>query len=64
MKTVLAYNAEDIPDLLAPGSVLSEDVPSFEDRPYQRELALEVARLLEGGGRLAVEAPTGICTLA
>ena len=58
--TVSAYNAETIPDLLAPGSTLSQDVPSFEDRPYQRELTLEVARLLEEGGRLAVEAPTGI----
>ena len=54
------YNAETIPDLLAPGGVLAENVPAFEDRPYQRELALEVARLLEEGGRLAVEAPTGI----
>ena len=60
MKSASAYNAETIPDLLAPGGVLSHDVPSFEDRPYQRELALEVARLLEEGGRLAVEAPTGI----
>ena len=60
MSPVSAYNAEAIPDLLAPGSTLSQDVPSFEDRPYQRELALEVARLLEEGGRLAVEAPTGI----
>ena len=60
MRSASAYNAETIPDLLAPGSVLSDDVPSFEDRPYQRELALEVARLFEEGGRLAVEAPTGI----
>ena len=60
MTTASSYNAETIPDLLLPGGELSKDVPSFEDRPYQRELALEVARLLEDGGRLAVEAPTGI----
>jgi ATP-dependent DNA helicase DinG len=57
---MVSYNAETIPDLLAPGGILAENVPSFEDRPYQRELALEVARLLEEGGRLAIEAPTGI----
>ena len=60
MKSASTYNAETIPDLLAPGGALSHDVPSYEDRPYQRELALEVARLFEEGGRLAVEAPTGI----
>lgn len=56
----MSYNAERIPDMLSPGGPLAEGLPAYEDRPYQRELALEVARLLEEGGRLAAEAPTGI----
>jgi Rad3-related DNA helicase len=54
------YNAETVPDLLAPDGPLAGLLAGYEDRPYQRELALEVARLLEAGGRIAVEAPTGI----
>ena len=54
------FNPESIPEWLAPGGVFADLVPAYEDRPYQRELALEVGRLLEAGGRLAVEAPTGI----
>lgn len=54
------YNAETVPDLLAPDGPLAGALAGYEDRPYQRELALEVARLLEVGGRIAVEAPTGI----
>lgn len=54
------YNSETVPDLLAPDGPLAGVLAGYEDRPYQRELALEVARLLEAGGRIAVEAPTGI----
>jgi Rad3-related DNA helicase len=54
------YNAEEVPDLLGPEGPLAGDLVSYEDRPYQREFALEVARLLEDGGRVAIEAPTGI----
>ncbi len=56
----MTYNAELIPDLLGPGGPLAAGLTPYEDRPYQRELALEVARLLEDGGYLAAEAPTGI----
>ena len=56
----MSYNAELIPDLLGPDGPLARTLGGYEDRPYQRELALEVARLLEAGGRLAIEAPTGI----
>jgi len=56
----MSYNAELVPDLLGPGGPLAAALAPYEDRPYQREMALEVARLLEEGGRLAVEAPTGI----
>ncbi len=54
------FNPEHVPDLLAPGGPLARDLAGYEDRPYQREMALEVARLLDGGGRMAIEAPTGI----
>ena len=60
MNEATMYNAELIPDLLGPGGSLSRAVGAFEDRPYQREMSLEVARLLEEGGCLAIEAPTGI----
>ena len=54
------FHPEEIPELLGPDGPLAKGVSRYEDRPYQRELALEVARLLEEGGRLAAEAPTGI----
>jgi len=56
----MGFNAEEVPDLLGPEGPLAGELASYEDRPYQREMALEVARLLETGGKLAVEAPTGI----
>jgi ATP-dependent DNA helicase DinG len=56
----MSYNAEQVPDLLGPGGVLAAALAPYEDRPFQRELALEIARLFEDGGKLAVEAPTGI----
>ncbi len=55
-----AYNADQVPDLLGPAGPLAGELAAYEDRPFQRELALEVARLLDDGGRLAAEAPTGI----
>ena len=60
MTEAALYNPELIPDLLGPKGPLSRSVGAFEDRPYQREMSLEVARLLEEGGFLAIEAPTGI----
>lgn len=60
VEPVVGYNAERIPDLLGPGGRLAAELVRYEDRLDQREFALEVARLLEDGGRLAVEAPTGI----
>jgi Rad3-related DNA helicase len=57
---MVIYNAELIPELLGPGGPLAAGLSPYEDRPFQRELALEVARLLDDGGYLAAEAPTGI----
>ena len=57
---MINYNAETIPDLLGPSGPLSQHMQQHEDRHYQREMALEVARVLEDGGYVAVEAPTGI----
>ena len=56
----MIYDAERVPELLGPDGPLRGHVSSFEDRPDQRAMVLEVARTLEVGGRLAVEAPTGI----
>ena len=50
----MSYNAETVPDLLGPEGPLAGTLESYEDRPFQREMALEVARLLEEGGRLIV----------
>lgn len=55
-----SYDAEAVPDLLGPEGPLASLMQPYEDRPFQREMALEVARLFEEGGFLAVEAPTGI----
>ena len=45
------FNAERVPDLLGPTGPLAAILDPFEDRPYQREMTLEVSRLLEEGGR-------------
>ena len=54
-----SFNPELVPDLLAPGGPLQTLMGNFEDRPYQREMALEIARMLDAGGWMAIEAPTG-----
>jgi len=46
--------------LLGPGGGLAEALPDFEDRSQQVEMARAVADALEDGGRLVVEAGTGI----
>lgn len=46
-------------NLLAPGGALAATVPYYEDRPQQRQMAAAVARSLQDGRPLMVEAGTG-----
>ncbi len=46
-------------DLLGPEGPLGALLPAFEQRPGQLEMARGVAEVLESGGVLAAEAPTG-----
>src|SRR5262249_25623188 len=49
-----------VEDALAAHGPLARAWPEWEERPGQRELAIEVARTLERGGLLLAEAPTGV----
>jgi len=45
--------------LMAPGGPLSRSHPGYEDRPMQRDLAVEIARVYNNGGIALAEAGTG-----
>ncbi|HTO90943.1 MAG TPA: ATP-dependent DNA helicase [Candidatus Sulfotelmatobacter sp.] len=47
-------------DLLDEGGALARRWPRFEARAGQRELAVAIARVMEAGGILLAEAPTGV----
>ncbi len=47
-------------EAFAPGSGLSRLVQEFQPRPGQTDMALAIARTLEKGGQLVVEAGTGV----
>lgn len=49
-----------VQEAFAPGSVLARAVEEFRLRPGQTEMALAVARTIEQGGALVVEAGTGV----
>ena len=51
---------EHVREIFAPGGVLSRSVAEFAPRPGQTEMAAAVARTIEAGGVLVVEAGTGI----
>ena len=46
--------------LLAPGGELARRWPRYEERTVQRRLAADIARVVERGGTLLAEAPTGV----
>jgi len=46
--------------VFAPDGPLVRDIPGFSPRPGQTEMALAVARTVQGGGALVVEASTGV----
>ena len=50
---------QQVADIFSPKGILSRS-PNFEFRPQQQEMAVAVARALENGEHLAVEAGTGV----
>ena len=52
--------AQQVRDAFAPDGVLSRAADQFRERPGQTDMALAVARTIESGGRLVVEAGTGV----
>jgi ATP-dependent DNA helicase DinG len=50
---------QQVAEIFSPKGILSRS-PNFEFRPQQQEMALAVARALENGEHLAVEAGTGV----
>ena len=50
----------EVETLLAPAGRLSQRWPRYEERAVQRQLALDIARVVEQGGVLLAEAPTGV----
>ena len=50
----------DVAAVLGPGGPVAAAVGSWEDRAEQREMALAVDRVMREGGRLLVEAGTGV----
>jgi ATP-dependent DNA helicase DinG len=50
---------QQVAEIFSPKGILSRS-PNFEFRPQQQEMAVSVARALEKGDHLAVEAGTGV----
>jgi Rad3-related DNA helicase len=50
----------EVETLLAPEGQLSRCWPRYEERTVQRRLAVDIARVIEQGGVLLAEAPTGV----
>jgi ATP-dependent DNA helicase DinG len=50
---------KQVEEIFSPNGVLSKS-PNFEFRPQQQQMAVAVAKTLEGRGHLAVEAGTGV----
>src|SRR4051812_41173341 len=46
--------------ILGPGGAIARRLPSYEPRPEQVAMAEAVARAIQGGGHLMVEAGTGV----
>ncbi|MDQ6857646.1 MAG: exonuclease domain-containing protein [Chloroflexota bacterium] len=50
----------DAARVLAAGGALAKGIDTFEDRPEQRQLAIEIERTMATGGVLVAEAGTGV----
>lgn len=59
-REVVLLDEGEIERFFAPDGLLAQSFPGFEDRPGQRELALEVARAFNEHRVVAFEAGTGI----
>lgn len=59
-RIVEPLHLEELDALLAPGGALSEDHPTYEDRPGQREMTAAVGKRYNEGGVVLVEAGTGV----
>jgi len=57
---LLDMDTVDIKGIFSPGGVLCQSLTGFEQRPEQVEMANAVNKALLQGGRLAVEAGTGV----
>jgi ATP-dependent DNA helicase DinG len=53
-------NPVTVTDLLGPGGRIAQALPGFESRPQQLAMAEAVAETLDRGGKLIVEAGTGV----
>lgn len=51
---------QEVREVFAPGGVLSHAADQFREREGQTQMALAVARTIEQGGQLVVEAGTGV----
>ncbi len=51
---------EQVEEAFAPGSALSRAIKEFAPRPGQTDMALAIARTIDSGGVLVVEAGTGV----
>lgn len=56
----MVFEARAVTGLFQPGGPLSELLHPYEPRPQQSAMAEEVALVLQHGGRLVAEAPTGV----
>ena len=56
---ILEVAEEELDAVLGPGGALERTEPGFQSRPQQVAMARDVARVLQEGGTLAVEAGTG-----
>ncbi|HEX7880080.1 MAG TPA: ATP-dependent DNA helicase [Candidatus Eisenbacteria bacterium] len=56
----MPFTTTELLSVFEPGGPLSHEIEGFEPRRQQVEMAREVALVLEHGGRLVVEAPTGV----
>lgn len=52
--------AEIVQDVFGEGGILSRELPGFQPRPGQQDMALRVATVLQDSGSLLAEAGTGI----
>ena len=59
-RTGLGTDADYVASLLREGGPLSDALPGFEERAEQIEMARRVADVVNNGGRLMVEAGTGV----